>query len=137
MDQASAALKGAAEVAGPEKVSARRYSQNWNRALQCPTAWIFTSFSRGVVNGLFLTTCSSANVRYGSLADIVAMCLLRPLLGVKETKLARKRTSRSNVCYRGQSGPTASVTGESAYSHKQTYATLQQQPHFGTLRCRW
>ncbi len=37
-DQASAALKGAAECAGPEKVNARQYSGNWNSALQRPTA---------------------------------------------------------------------------------------------------
>ena len=37
-DQASAALKGAAEWAGPEKVDARQYSRKWNEALRRPTA---------------------------------------------------------------------------------------------------
>ena len=37
-DQASAALKGAAERAEPEVVEAKRYSRNWRQALQRPTA---------------------------------------------------------------------------------------------------
>ncbi len=61
---------------------------------------------------------------------------LRRYAREKAIKDAGDKVAVIEVCFRGKSGRSVEASGTSAYSQKQTHGASQQQPQFGTSRCR-
>ncbi len=60
------------------------------------------------------------NVCFGSRADSTVTVSICPLLGLKRTESAEKRTLRSKVCFPPESGSRQAGARTSAPSHKRT-----------------